>query len=133
MHWFVLPLVLIWIVFCLVFGLISRRLLWPARSILIIGFLGSFVAVGYGVTEFIVNKGPDDWGSMWHAGYPLSAKYGPFQSASYTMTSFDKDPNGSGSGAYRVRFEYNGQSGTVLCHYDKATDKFDHDEIVPDK
>jgi len=83
--------------------------------------------------EFCINKGPDDWGSMWHAGYPLSAKYGKFQSASYTMNAFDKDPNGSGSGTYHVHFEYNGSTGTVLCHYDKTTGKFDHDEIVPDK
>ena len=132
MHWGFLLLFIIWTAVCVFAGLLSRRLLWPARFILTFICIGGLLAFGFGMTEFVINKGPDDWGSMWHAGYPLSAKYGKFQNASYTMNAFDKDTDGSGSGTYHLRFVYNGYRGTILCHYDKATGKFDHDEIVPD-
>lgn len=91
-----------------------------------------FAIALYVFGEFIVNKGPDDWGSLWHSGYPLSAKYGKWHESSYELQSFEKDANGSGSGTYHVHFEYNQHTGVVLCHYDKLTGKFDSDQVVPD-
>ena len=111
----------------------GRAVMTAIMVFLVLGIIAFIATSGYVVMEFVVNKGPDDWGSMWHAGYPLSAKYGKFQSSSYTMNTFEKDTNGSGSGTYRVHFEYNGHAGVVLCHYDKSTGKFDRDEIVSDK
>jgi len=129
----VIPLFIVWMILAIVWSRAIRFAPWPVRFLLGFFFFLCTVGAGYLVTEFGINKGPDDWGSMWHAGYPLSAKYGKFQSASYTLDSFEKDPGDSGSGTYHVRFEYNGKMGLVLCHYDKATGKFDRDEIVPDK
>jgi len=133
MRWLVLPVALVWIVFCLFFGLFMRRLPGPARFVVVVVFIGSFLGLGYGFTEFVINKGPDDWGSMWHAGYPLAAKYGKAASQSYSMKSFDKDGDGSGSGTYHLQFKFDEHEGTILCHYNKATGNFDHDEIVPDR
>jgi len=126
-----------WMAANLLAMLMLRRM--PKPAAIVFGTFVAAVSVGsfmfglYFLGEFAINKGPDDWGSLWHAGYPLSAKYGKWQESSYESGNFDKDADGSGSGTYHVRFEYNGHTGVVLCHYDKATGKFDHDEIIPDK
>ena len=129
----VIPLFVVWMILAVIWARVIRFTPLPVQFLLGFSFFLGTVGAGYLFTEFVINKGPDDWGSMWHAGYPLSAKYGKFQSASYTMNAFDKDPNGSGSGTYHVHFEYNDHTGVILCHYDKPTGKFDHDEIDPDK
>ena len=85
------------------------------------------------LTQFIENKGPNDWGAMWYPRNILSEKYGQSQKGKWQTQSFDKDIDGSGSGTYRIHFEYGDHSGFILLHYDKVTGKFDRDEIVPDK
>jgi hypothetical protein len=109
-------------------GHAPRVVVW---TLMVLLFLALSATGLYVFGEFVTNKGPDDWGAMWHAGYPLAAKYGKFEQTSYSMNVFDKDPDGSGSGTYHVHYVYNGHSGVILCHYDKATHKFDHDEIEP--
>jgi hypothetical protein len=77
--------------------------------------------------EFVTNKGPDDLGALWHAGYPLSAKYGKMQHTSYTLESFSLEDGGSGT--YDIRYNYNGHAGEILCHYSKPKRQFDRDQI----
>jgi hypothetical protein len=129
----VIPLFVAWMVLAVIWARVIRFTPFPVQCLLGFSFFLGTMGAGYLFTEFGINKGPDDWGSMWHAGYPLSAKYGKFEDASYTLNTFEKDPDGSGSGTYRVRFDYNHHAGTILCHYDRTTGKFDHDEIIPDK
>ncbi len=130
---FIIPLFIAWMVLAII-GARAIRFMSPlVRFLLGFSFFLVTAGAGYLFTEFVINKGPDDWGSMWHAGYPLSAKYGTFHDASYSLHSFDKDTDGSGSGTYHIRFQYNDHSGMILSHYNKTTRKFDSDEIDPDK
>ena len=109
----------------------GRGWLWlviPTFGFFALGFL-------YSVVEFIRNKGPDDWGAIFHAMYVPQEKYGPLESPQITIGNYDfvKDPGDQFSGTYHFRYRCAGQNGAVLFHYDKATGKFDRDEIVPDK
>jgi len=137
MHLLIILLVAVWMIGNVFAILLLKRMPKPAAMVfgafVALISLGSFAFGIYVFGEFVVNKGPDDWGSLWHAGYPLAKQYGARQECSYVGGAFDKDPDGSGSGTYHVHFDYNDHTGVVLCHYDKASGKFDHDEIVPDK
>ena len=99
--------------------------------ILLVGLATSVVGIGaiYVLGEFVINVGPDDWGAAWHAGYPLSDKYGSVDNRTCQNVGFDKDVDGSGSGTYRVHYGYGVYAGIVRCHYNKVTRNFDHDEI----
>jgi hypothetical protein len=135
--WFVLPVFLAW--FCLgIVAVVVQRSIPGKPARMIFGALSAVILIGtfslglYVFVEFIVNKGPDDWGALWHAGYPLAAKYGKSEDSSFSGKGFEKDPDNSGSGTYLTNFKYAGHTGVVHSHYNVTTHKFDHDEIVPD-
>ncbi len=83
--------------------------------------------------EYVANKGPDDLGAFFHAGTPCEAQLGSASDVSYEMNGFTPDVDGSGSGTYKIHFVRDGREGFVYSHYDKATRKFDHDEVKENK
>ena len=122
-----------WMTFCLIASMVIRRLPGMSRvlmSLVMVAINAAVIGVsGYVMTEYVFNKGPDDWGAMWHASYPLAAKYGTASHSSYRVLAFDKDPDGRGSGTYRIRFGRDEHRGLILCHYEMVTRSFDRDEI----
>lgn len=106
-----------------------RRMPGPSRFVVSVTLFAIFAGSLYLLMEFGMNKGPDDIGAMWHAGYPVAAKYGMASANSYSVEDFQKDTDDSGSGTYKIRFKYGDHRGMILCHYDKAARKFDHDDI----
>jgi hypothetical protein len=107
-----------------------RGELWIA--ILVLGL--STFGLDYSYVEFIRNKGPDDWGAMSYAMHTVRGKYRSLESPKIDMSDYDyvKDAAQPLSGVYRFHYQCAGQKGTVTCHYDKSTRKFDSGQVVPD-
>jgi hypothetical protein len=100
----------------------------PVFGLVAVGFL-------YCVVEFVRNKGPDDWGATFHAVHVLHEKFGQSESPKINMTDYEyvKDASEQVSGMYRFHYRCAGQYGAIMVHYDKATGKFDSDEVISDK
>jgi hypothetical protein len=134
--WLVIPVFLGWMALGVFAVLVLKRMAGLARfvagMIFTVILVGGFALGLYVLGEFVANKGPDDWGALWHAGYPLAAKYQSSNDTSYEGKGFEKDPDNSGSGTYLTHFSYAGHTGIVRSHYNVTTHKFDHDEIMPD-
>ena len=93
--------------------------------------------IDYLSKEFIFNKGPDDYGAQMHAQAVIVhtniVKERPTAWRIIRFLSYDRDLNTPATGMYRFSYEVSGQKGTILCHYDRASGGFNHDEILPDK
>ena len=120
----------------LLFGYLALKSLLPptirrALPLLLILIGGA----SYIAQEYVFSKGPDDHGAHLAASATLFKERpseGVYRPLTIKLLDYQNDPTATGSGTYHFSYEYGGEHGKILCHYDTSSRRFDHDEVVPD-
>jgi hypothetical protein len=96
--------------------------------------LGILVAISIGAdmyvrTEFVDNKGPDDFGAISYAYHDLGKRYGSRDGkASLQVIEFKKQASGK-NGLYEVTFDWNSKEGVLLIDYSPDSPHFESEGV----
>ena len=100
-------------------GYLGLWILIPVLCLFVVGAL-------YCLLEYVNNKGPDDVGAILHASRVIKEK-SPGASLDVLDYTFTKDIRHPGSGSYKFPYALDGKNGSLVCHYNGTSGKFDGD------